>query len=605
MKRFSLILCLILAVSLLSLPVSAQAYGRAYEELSSDAFREAYRLLEEGIAGMAPVIYIPEELGIRHVDLRDIARAVCLDHPEYFWFLESWYYEFTEDGRYYVDRMTPSYYLDNQQVSAGSQALADAMIAFHSKVDEIITGIPVNCTSDYDIALYLHDYLAEHITYTLEGDHDSAYAALVHGEAACYGYSKAYQYLLSRAGVQSRIIVGDSLADDGSTYGHAWNQVWIDGECYYTDITWDDIDEGTVHKYFLVNLEEISEDHIADDMFPLPLCEHSLDFYQRSEGKGVASFSGSTTGKAAAEHFRLASQTENQAVFTCELRFDGDFVSWLEKNALNLVNGLGLSYSTEISYYSFGDVYFLILIDPAYSPSSREALSISLNLTEVHLKGEGSRVQIETQITPFAVGLRMPVYTSDNESVAVVSSSGMVTAVGPGTATVTVTSYDGKVSAQCAVTVEEGDAHIHSLRLIGASDPTCLLDGNDPYYLCTSCFRRFADDAAVQELADVTGYARPATGHINLFWYPKNNSNSHYQVCACGAFIPQTTSPHKDLDEDGLCDVCNAEMSVNEQANQNENNSNPLAANYHIAALIGFGILAAGIAIFLLIRRRW
>ena len=602
MKRLSLMLCLILVISVLVVPVASTTHGEAYDELSSDAFREAYRLLEEGIAGMAPTITFPKELGIRYLDLRDIARAVCLDHPEYFWFLESWFYEYSTDGHYLVDTITPTYYLDHQQVSAGSQALADAMISFHSKVNEIISGIPVNCTSDYDIALYLHDYLADHVTYTMEGDHDSAYAALIHGKAACYGYSKAYHYLLSQAGVRSRIIVGDSLDPDGVKYGHAWNQVWIDGACYYTDVTWDDLEGATIHQYFLVSLEEISSDHIAEEMFPLPQCGHNLDFYQLSQGKGVARITDQTTAKEAAENFKLISFENGQAVFACEMQYDGSMDAWLQKNDLNLLNALGLSYKTEMSYYIFDDVYYLILIDAAYKPSRRAATSISMNITEATLKGAGAQAQLEAQVAPSAAGLMMPVFTSDNEAVAVVSSNGMVTAVGSGTATITATSYDGKVSAQCFITVEEGSAHTHVLRYIGASDPTCTLDGNEPYYICTGCFHRFADDAAELELPDVSAYARSATGHINLYWQPKQNS--HYQVCECGTFIPQTTGNHVDQNEDEYCDLCDAQMNKpTEPSTEDEKDDHNMPKSIIWVLAIPCLLLVVGVIIFL--RRRF
>jgi len=113
MKR---VLILLLIVSLLSgicIPARAVENGDAYNELESDAFREAYRIMEEGIAGMAPEITLPRELQISIADLRDIARSVCLDHPEYFWFLESGFYEFgSGDDRFVVTTLTPTYHLD-------------------------------------------------------------------------------------------------------------------------------------------------------------------------------------------------------------------------------------------------------------------------------------------------------------------------------------------------------------------------------------------------------------------------------------------------------------------------------------------------------------
>ena len=605
MKQLAMILCLISLFCMLSAPVAAELNGEAYAQLETDAYREAYRLLEEGIAGMAPVIYIPAELEIRYLDILDIARAVCLDHPEYFWFLESWFYEYDmEDGRYLIEQITPTYYLDHEQVSAGSQALADAMIAFHDKVNEIVAGIPVHCTDDYQIALYLHDYLAQHVTYSLDGDHDSAYAAIVHGKAACYGYSKAYQYLLTQAGVRARIIVGDSRDENGALTGHAWNQVWIDGECYYTDVTWDDLEIGVTHRYFLTDLEDISGDHIAEDLFVLPECGHSLDFYSRSAGKGVAALSETVSGVKAAEFFRLVSRTETEAVLTCDIRFDGDFGAWLDRSAMDLINTLGLSYETGISYYYFDDVYYLILTDPAFRTNGRRANSIQLNATEISLGGPGAQVVLDVRIMPVAAGVRLPTFVSDDTSVAVVDENGMVTAVGQGMARITATSADGGMTAQCTVTVGAGEPHVHSLRLIGASDATCTLDGNNAYYLCTGCFRRFADADATQVYTDVTGYARMATGHVDLVWTAKKNTNSHHQVCSCGVAIAGTTAPHKDADEDCRCDFCGAEMRAKTPETPESAEEEQKKPDIPTVALFG-GAVAAGVVIVLIIRRRY
>jgi len=479
------------------------------------------------------------------------------------------------------------------------------MISFSDTAEQIIRGIPVNCTSEYDIALYLHDYLADHVSYTLEGDHDSAYAALVHGEAACYGYSKAYQHLLSMAGIRSRIIVGDSVASDGSRCGHAWNLVWIDGVCCYTDVTWDDLDEGKTHKYFMMSLEEISKDHIADDLFSLAECDHSLDFYELRAGKGVVTVTESLRGWTAAEYFRLASVSDDgEAVFVCDARFECDFDEWMDKNLGNLMTTLGLSYSSNLSYYYFDDVYYMIATDPAYRPMNKKATGLTLNVTEATLVGAGAQVQLDATVKPFQAGIQWPTFVSDNEAVAVVGDDGMVTAVAPGIATVTVTSYDGNVSAQCVITVEPGKVHQHALRYIPHSDATCELDGNNPYYMCTGCFRRFADEDARTELTDVSAYAIPPAGHFGQGWGVKGNS--HYEVCICGLYIPKTTAAHSDGDGDGICDVCKAAMSQGNDQAQDPGDSDPTGPNWGMIVLIGVGVLAvAGVVVYIIGRKNY
>ena len=60
------------------------------------------------------------------------------------------------------------------------------------------------------------------------------------GETVCAGYSKAYDFLLNRAGIPSIYIVGSTSEEDaGQTY-HAWNAYILDGEIVYGDLTWAD-----------------------------------------------------------------------------------------------------------------------------------------------------------------------------------------------------------------------------------------------------------------------------------------------------------------------------------------------------------------------------
>ena len=81
-----------------------------------------------------------------------------------------------------------------------------------------------------------------------------------------------------------------------------------------------------------------------------------------------------------------------------------------------------------------------------------EATDIRLNKTNVAMKS-GESVQLTATVEPAVTTDRLS-WTTSNSSVATVSSTGVVTAVGVGRATITATC--GKVSATCDVQVEEG-----------------------------------------------------------------------------------------------------------------------------------------------------
>ena len=126
-----------------------------------------------------------------------------------------------------------------------------------SAADEILSGIEGNDSlSDLEKALLIHDRLAVRCEYNVEtlqtgeiiDDDYTAYGALVRHITMCEGYSKAYCYLLNRVGIGSYLV-------DSVSLGHMWNVVYIDGEKYHVDVTWDDPvpnKQGQVkHTYFL------------------------------------------------------------------------------------------------------------------------------------------------------------------------------------------------------------------------------------------------------------------------------------------------------------------------------------------------------------------
>ncbi len=80
--------------------------------------------------------------------------------------------------------------------------------------------------------------------------------------------------------------------------------------------------------------------------------------------------------------------------------------------------------------------------------------SISLNKTELTLYTRQTATLTAT-ISPSTTLDKTVSWSSDNESVATVSQAGVVTAVAPGTAIVTVTTSDGSLSASCEVTVKQ------------------------------------------------------------------------------------------------------------------------------------------------------
>ncbi len=88
-----------------------------------------------------------------------------------------------------------------------------------------------------------------------------------------------------------------------------------------------------------------------------------------------------------------------------------------------------------------------------YRLKTIETTGVSLNKTSATLTSKGATVQLTATVTPSNATDKTVTWKSSNTNVATVSSSGLVTAVGNGTATITVTTKTGSKTATCNVTV--------------------------------------------------------------------------------------------------------------------------------------------------------
>ena len=93
-----------------------------------------------------------------------------------------------------------------------------------------------------------------------------------------YGYAKTYQYLLKKLGILSHMVSGYSYNPvTGAGEAHAWNLVRINGEYYYTDVTWAD-QTNVFYSYLNCDYSQISKDHQFNNLgynIPQPSAAHS------------------------------------------------------------------------------------------------------------------------------------------------------------------------------------------------------------------------------------------------------------------------------------------------------------------------------------------
>lgn len=230
------------------------------EQLGSSAQKQAYATIAENVFDTTG-----ERFSVYGADKNDFQMALnafLVDHPEVFWVDASSGYKYYE--------YDSSLLIELNYLQTGSE-LESAVEKLNAAVDKAAKGAPDNA-SDYEVELYLNDYIAEHCDYDAKGDmKHNAYGALADGKAVCDGYSHAFQLLCKRLGIECTVIEGTSDFNRDGEDGHMWNCISLGGEWYHTDVTWNDVKDASceAEHYFYLNLttKEIERDHVISGSF--------------------------------------------------------------------------------------------------------------------------------------------------------------------------------------------------------------------------------------------------------------------------------------------------------------------------------------------------
>lgn len=319
-------------------PVSYYGRDQLAGMPNAAALLYAYDQIVAGVSGNTEEISIYN--GVDAITMEEVKMVLDLyrrDYAHHFWL----------GNRYSIGYSSVSCVSITLEYLLSGAELQEAREAFDEAADAILAGLTADM-SEYERELYLHDILAGMITYT-EGTHaHNAYGALVEGRAVCEGYAEALQYLLQRAGIQSFLAIGASLdPETGTSVGHEWNYVRIDGEYYHVDLTWNDQDENLYHAYFNQTDALIQEDHVMDAVaYTLPVCDATTAHYFSGEDTYLSSYTPSAVGQLLRNngltvHVYIPGSVDN-------------FLSWYYANIRDIAIGAEIYGSFSYGYARLG-----------------------------------------------------------------------------------------------------------------------------------------------------------------------------------------------------------------------------------------------------------
>lgn len=183
-------------------------------------------------------------------------------------------FDFTASGTYRIY----FYFIDNDRYDPQNdkgiyylRTTAEVTVndAARPSVTQIVNNAVAQCRqqtngSEYDIALWLHDWTLDRLEYDHGLNWCSAESGLTRYQGTCESYQRIYSKLLNAAGIANGRITGN---------GHTWNAVKIDGKWCQMDLTWDDTSDNWYgdldqrHLYFGLTDELMAiahSDHTAN-----------------------------------------------------------------------------------------------------------------------------------------------------------------------------------------------------------------------------------------------------------------------------------------------------------------------------------------------------
>ena len=146
--------------------------------------------------------------------------------------------------------------------------------AARPSVTQIVNNAVAQCRqetdgSEYDMALWLHDWTLDQLEYDHSLNWCSAESGLTRHQGTCESYQRIYAKLLNAAGIANGRITGN---------GHTWNAVKIDGKWCQMDLTWDDTSDNWYgdldqrHLYF----------GLTDELMAIAHSDHTAN-YQKDD----------------------------------------------------------------------------------------------------------------------------------------------------------------------------------------------------------------------------------------------------------------------------------------------------------------------------------
>lgn len=230
--------------------------------------------------------------------LEDIFNCIKADYGGLFWVESFRYTQYQKNGKTEMVSFSPNYTMSKKERNKTQRQI-------DKKAEAYLKGIK-STASDYKKVRYIYKKLIQKVDYNLQAKNNQNIISVFLGkQTVCQGYANAMQYLLEKLDIPCVVVTGSAKGGP-----HAWNMVKLDGEWYYTDVTWGnskyhDEEKNDVkyveYDYLNVTTDEMQKDHLPQVKFPLPKCTAVKNNYYVKEKRYFTSLDAASIGSIGEE----------------------------------------------------------------------------------------------------------------------------------------------------------------------------------------------------------------------------------------------------------------------------------------------------------------
>jgi hypothetical protein len=252
-----MLLALVLALSVI--PMVGHAEGESTSDTSADKLQLTVQFPDdvrcgvpltigaEATGGSGSYLYRMDSLlvydGTTWVNVIDVSTGSEGTFSE----TNQWQFTFYTSGTYYFRFTVKDVGVSpNTTYTTGFYSNALSIVdedypSVSSIVSQVAAECEANCSTDFEKALWLHDWLISNADYDYSYRYCSAEGVLARGTGTCESYHRAYVLLLNKVGIKTGRITGNN---------HVWTAALLDGNWTQIDTTWDDMGDAYSGSFF-------------------------------------------------------------------------------------------------------------------------------------------------------------------------------------------------------------------------------------------------------------------------------------------------------------------------------------------------------------------